>query len=46
MINVEIVKELVDKEDGKIFHRRHMFNGLVVESQSDIWSKNLREGTR
>ena len=39
VINIKIPREFVRKNDAKKFCRRHTFNGLIVESKSNIWER-------
>ena len=39
MINIEIPREFVSKNDAKKFCRRHTLNRLIVESKSNIWKR-------
>ena len=39
VINIKMPREFGRKNDAQEFCRRHTFNGLIVESKSNIWER-------
>ena len=37
VVDMEIPREFVSKNDAEKFRTTHTFNGLIVESQINIW---------